>query len=247
MNVVYDEIARQYKTAKHQTWRRCVESYTLFELLGNVDGRRVLDLACGEGYYSRQLRQRGAHVVGIDVSASMIRLARDEESWQPLGIEYRVGDATCLPPTGSFDLVLAAYLFCNARNETQLQAMARSIAGNLRPGGRLVAVTDNPAQPIDSFAAQRKYGFEKSVAGALVEGAPITCTIFLDDEAIRLQNYYLPIAAYERALRKAGLVDIRWHAPRLSLEGRRAAQPGYWDDFMNRPPIVFIEATKQLS
>src|SRR6185295_5513289 len=58
-------------------------------------GKRVLDLGCGEGYCSRQLRERGAReVLGLDLSARMIELARAAEHAQPLDIRYDVADAT---------------------------------------------------------------------------------------------------------------------------------------------------------
>jgi len=47
------------------------------QLLGDVAGKRLLDLGCGEGSYARALAQLGATVVGIDSSERLIRIARD--------------------------------------------------------------------------------------------------------------------------------------------------------------------------
>ena len=72
----YNPIAEQYKRAKLQPWRSHIEAYTLFALVGDPAGQTVVDLACGEGYYTRLLRQRGAsRVIGVDRSPGMIRLA----------------------------------------------------------------------------------------------------------------------------------------------------------------------------
>src|SRR5581483_1962544 len=69
MTTNYDPIAEKYKRAKQQPWRTHVESYTLMELIGNVAGKSVVDLACGEGYYTRMLRHAGAaKAVGVDLS-----------------------------------------------------------------------------------------------------------------------------------------------------------------------------------
>src|SRR5579885_3504823 len=58
---------------------------------------RILDLGCGEGYCSRELRRRGAgHVQGIDLSQGMIAAAQLQESQDCLGIHYEVGCATDL-------------------------------------------------------------------------------------------------------------------------------------------------------
>lgn len=60
MTTDYDPIAEQYQQSKHQPWRAFIERFTMMNLIGNLDGLSVLDLACGEGFYSRLVRQRGA-------------------------------------------------------------------------------------------------------------------------------------------------------------------------------------------
>ena len=75
--IQYDSIALAYQRSTQSPIRRYVEAYSFFQMLGDVRGRTVLDLACGEGFYSRQLRLRGARrVVGVDISPAMIELAR---------------------------------------------------------------------------------------------------------------------------------------------------------------------------
>src|SRR5262249_48186740 len=89
----YDEIAAEYKRAKQQPWRLHLEHFTLFKLLGDLSGKSVLDLACGEGFYTRFIKRRGAaRVVGVDLSHGMIELARREEERDSLGIDYLVQD-----------------------------------------------------------------------------------------------------------------------------------------------------------
>lgn len=98
----YDTIAADYKRAKQQPWRYFVERYTFLRLIGRVEGLSVLDLACGEGYYTCELAHRGAaRVVGVDYSEGMIHLARVQERRAPLGIAYEIHDARTLTALGS--------------------------------------------------------------------------------------------------------------------------------------------------
>src|SRR5437763_15976790 len=144
MDTDYDQIAGQYKRAKLQPWRTHIERYTLLRLVGDLAGKAVLDLACGEGYYTRELRRRGAaRVVGVDLSAGMIGLAEAEEARRPLGVEYRVGDARALDVPGEFDLAFAAYLLNYAHTAEELTQMCRPVARALRPGGRFVTANTN--------------------------------------------------------------------------------------------------------
>lgn len=93
MTTNYDPIAEQYKRSKQQPWRAHIEAFTLMRLIGDPTGKTVIDIACGEGFYTRMIRQRGAaKVTGVDLSEKMIGLAQANEAQQRLGIDYIVGD-----------------------------------------------------------------------------------------------------------------------------------------------------------
>ena len=245
MDTDYDQIAGQYKRAKLHPWRTHIERHTLLRLAGDLTGKAVIDLACGEGYYTRELRRRGAaSVVGVDLSHGMLALAQAEEGRRPLGIEYRVGDAKALEAGGEFDLVFAAYLLNYARTAEELTQMCRAVARALRPGGRFVTVNNHPADPPANFGAGRAYGFSKRLEGALVEGAPIVWELFLPEGSFELTNYYLSVATMEEAFRAAGLREVRWHAPEVSPEGLREFGPEHWTAFLACPPVAFIDCVR---
>jgi ubiquinone/menaquinone biosynthesis C-methylase UbiE len=241
----YDPIADQYRLAKQQPWRTHVEAFTLMGLIGDPTGKAALDVACGEGFYTRMIRQRGAaSIVGVDLSAGMVELARAQEARHRQGIEYRVGDARDLGNAGQYDLVVAAYLLNYARDRAELRSMCAGVAGCLKPGGRFVAVNSNPAMAFPDAPSYRKYGFEVAAVGPWREGAPIRWTFHLPDESFSVENYYLDVAAHEEALRLAGFQSVRWHAPRLSPEGKAAHGADFWAGLMGQCPIAFLECTR---
>lgn len=241
----YDTIAADYKRAKQQPWRYFIERYTLLRLIGNLEGLAVLDLACGEGYYTRELRHRGAgKVVGVDLSEGMVKLAREEEARNPLGIEYDVGDARTFDGPQRFDLVVAAYLLNYASTKEELTSMCLAVARALRPGGRFVTVNNNPDQPPEFFATSRQFGFVKSTPGKLQEGAPIIYTIFQDEGSFDITNYWLSTRAHEECLGAAGLREVRWHPPRVSPEAQPSVGDIFWEPFLNHPPITFLECVR---
>jgi SAM-dependent methyltransferase len=246
MTTDYNTIATEYKRAKQQPWRMHVEHFTLFDLIGDLAGKSVLDLACGEGFYTRFLRRGGAaRAVGVDVSEGMIALARAEEARNPLGIDYVVQDARELDLGETFDLVVAGYLLNYASTPDELLAMCRGIARSLRPGGRFVTVNNSPEQPPAYFADCRKYGFVKSLVGDLREGAAVEWRFFLEDgSSFDITNYYLSIATHERALRSAGLHGVRWQPPRLSPAGEAEHGKEFWSALLENSPIIFLECAK---
>jgi ubiquinone/menaquinone biosynthesis C-methylase UbiE len=245
MTTNYDPIAEQYKRSKQQPWRSFIECFTLMELIGDPRGMSVMDVACGEGFYTRLLRERGAaRVTGMDLSQGMIDLARTQESEQQMGIEYIVADARKLSGLEPFDLTVAAYLLNYASSRKELQAMCHGIARSLKPGGRFITVNCNPALPFLTAPSYRKYGFETSVVGEWREGAPIRWTFYLNDGSFEIENYYLSVAIHEEAFRKAGFRKICWHAPQLSPEGLLANNREFWSTFLDHPPVTFIECMK---
>ena len=113
----YDSIAEEYRDSKQLPFREHLERHTLFQLLGDVRGKTVLDMACGEGFYTRLLKLAGAsEVTGVDISAEMIRLAENREARHPLGCRYVRADAAAFRLQGPVDLVVAMYLFNYCRS-----------------------------------------------------------------------------------------------------------------------------------
>ena len=76
---MYDEIAQGYREIVRDVTMplHIAELYTFALMIGDVRGKTVLDLGCGEGFYSRRLLDLGAaRVVGIDISPGMVALAQ---------------------------------------------------------------------------------------------------------------------------------------------------------------------------
>lgn len=104
----------------------------LLDLAGPLDGRRVLDVGCGDGAFAARLAAGGAAVAGVDADPAMIAAARAAVP----GARCMVGDAERLPlPDNHFDLVTAVTVLCLVNDPRRAVAdMARVTA----PGGRIV-------------------------------------------------------------------------------------------------------------
>jgi SAM-dependent methyltransferase len=241
----YDRIAEEYKESKQLPFRHHVEEHTTFGLLPDLSGRTVIDLACGEGIYTRKLVHRGAdRVVGVDISNEMIALARRAETQVPIGAEYIVADVAAVEHHERFDVAFCSYLFNYARSRAELRALVESVARLVRPGGLVVGCNDYPDNPPAHYERYRPYGFVKVGAAEPTEGGTITYRFFNPDGTpFELDNYYLPTEAYRAEFARAGLSAFEWVMPDVSPEGRSAFAPGYWDTYLESPPIVSFRAT----
>jgi len=104
----------------------------LLDILAPKPGERILDLGCGTGQLTSEIANRGAQVLGVDLSAEMIEEARRKFP----ALEFRTADARSLPFADEFDAV-----FSNAALHwiPQADQVVASVARSLRAGGRLVA------------------------------------------------------------------------------------------------------------
>ncbi|MFC4561726.1 class I SAM-dependent methyltransferase [Nocardiopsis mangrovi] len=104
----------------------------LLDLLDARPGERVLDAGCGTGDLADRVAASGAGVVGVDASPDMIDRARARFP----GLDLRVADLRDLGPLGGFDAVLSNAVLHWIPDAA---GAAASLAGALRPGGRLIA------------------------------------------------------------------------------------------------------------
>lgn len=245
MTTDYNLISEQYQKAKQQPWRAAVETHSLMQLIGDLSGKSVVDVACGAGYFTRKLRRAGAaKVLGFDISERMIEAARAEEASDPLGIEYIVEDARQEEPRREFDLAVAAWLLVYAHDREELGQMCRGLARLLKPGGRFVTFTTNPDVYFFESHDYKKYGFTIRLADHVFEGAPIEWLIDLGDDTLDIQNYYLPMEAYRNAFEAAGFRDFAAHAPTLAPEAEATDGRAYWQDLLDRPIAILMDCVK---
>lgn len=245
-NPEYNRIASQYKAAKQQTWRSAVEENTLFSLLPDLSQLSILDIACGDGIYTRKLKKLGAkNIIGVDISSNMIHLAQQEENRNPLGIRYEVGDASQLEYNKKYDIIFASYLFNYARSQEELATYCNSIFQSLKPGGQLIGMNDNPQNLPKDYHRYKKYGFIKSCPPERVEGSPINYTIYNSDgSSFSFDNYYLSSDTYKKTFTTAGFKNFQWVQPFLSDDPQITGDINFWDDFINQAPVVALQAIR---
>lgn len=109
----------------------------LVDSLGLKHGAKVLDLACGKGRHSAQLRKSGFDVIGCDLSDESIAFAK--ENFEQDGLEFFVHDMRDLYWSNHFDLVVNLFTsFGYFHNQDDDQKTITSIADSLNSGGLLV-------------------------------------------------------------------------------------------------------------
>jgi ubiquinone/menaquinone biosynthesis C-methylase UbiE len=183
-------------------------------LMGEVAGRGLCDLACGQGRVARHLADRGASVVGIDLSAKLLAIARHHEESAPRGIEYRHADARSLEGVadGVFDGVVCHMALMDIPD---LAPTLHGVARILRPGGWFVFSILHPCyHTAQSGEATLPEGTVRTVGRYFVEG-------YWRSDARpgppgKVGAYHRTLSTYINALTDAGLMLERMSEPDAS-------------------------------
>lgn len=112
-----DEVAQEYDVKRFSRGGRLIdrrEKRAVLDALNPLDGRNVLEIACGTGRFTVMLAERGADIVGLDISSAMMAEGRKKARAADVAdrIEFIRGDAARLPfPDDHFDTVFAMRFF----------------------------------------------------------------------------------------------------------------------------------------
>ncbi|MFF8832427.1 class I SAM-dependent methyltransferase [Streptomyces sp. NPDC015131] len=237
----YDEIGEAYEGFKALPLEQYVVVPSFLALVGDVRGRSVLDLACGTGFYSRELRRRGAaDVLGIDISGEMVAVARGIEEGEPLGVRYEVGDAAELRTfEAPFDIALAVQLFNYAEDVATVERMCRHVHRSMVPGGELFVLNQSPGYRFDGPTPE-KYGFRTELTGEESGTGPRVRTTALLDPPVSFVASRPRREVYEDCLAAAGFRDLEWVPMEVSEAGLKEFGEEHWADFRANPPLVML-------
>ena len=108
----------------------------VFSLADVKEGELVLDISCGTGNYSLELKRRGARVIGLDISSEMLSIAKRKAEKEGLKIDFIRADAA-MPPfkDNSFDLITSILILEFADKPDKMIEGWKNL---LKPDGRIV-------------------------------------------------------------------------------------------------------------
>ena len=217
----YDSLVGMSGSDYHQT----IVMPGVLKLLELKAGRRVLDLACGQGVFSRFLLERKIKPEGLDSSEELLRMARSH-SVKP--ITYHLGNAGDgkLLDGQEFDGIACLLA---VQNIEKVEPVFQNVARWLKPKGKFVMVLTHPCFRIPR---QTHWGWddEKKIEYRRVDRyvnemkIPILTPPFIDKVNFTM-TYHRPLQNYFSALLKAGLcVDSleEWMSNKESAPGKRS-------------------------
>ena len=134
----HDEIAVWYSERKRSSYEFRIQLPVILKLLGDLQGKRLIDICCGPGVYSVEFARRGADVLGVDISQKMLDEAKKNAENANVNLTLQKSDVHSLPsPDESFDIAVLILAILNTR-------IVEEVARVLKPRGLLLYSDTHP-------------------------------------------------------------------------------------------------------
>ena len=184
-------------------------------------GERVIDIACGQGYFTRKFADAGATAVGTDISKELIAAAKKRSP----KIEFHIAPAHKLAfaKDASYDAATIVLAIQNIEDIVATFAEAKRI---LKPGGRFVLVMNHPAYRIPK---RTSWGWDETTKTQYrrVDGYLSAATIPIDMHPGKAGNaktlsYHRSLQDFFKALAKSGFAVTKleeWISHKKSEKG----------------------------
>jgi SAM-dependent methyltransferase len=224
--MTYQHFAYIYdKLMKDVPYPKWLEFFSNKKDLFNIDGKNVLDLACGTGSLSIPLAKLGFNVVGVDLSSEMLTVAEEKARNENITITFFQQDMSDLSGFEGFDYVVC---FCDSinylKNENDVIETFNTVYNTLNHNGLFMFDVHSIEKIQEVFLDQTFVSNEEDVSyiwncfeGEYDYSVEHELTFFVKDSNTNMYERYdeiheqrtFPIEFYRNLLEKSGFTSIQ--------------------------------------
>jgi SAM-dependent methyltransferase len=222
----YDAVAKEYAAANETSpYNALYERPAVIELLGDVEGKRVLDIGCGAGPLSQWLADHGASVVGFDVSPAMVAIARQRALPDTTFHIADLAKPLTFLPDAAFDVAVGSLVMHYLRDWA---GPLRELHRVLVPRGTLVLSTHHPADDIGLSATANYFDVELLHDRWEVNG-----------KAFDVHFWRRPLTDMFSSFGEAGF-EVELLREPMPIEACRMRFPEDWEELTTKPAFIFF-------
>ena len=215
--LIHDWTVEQVQSASKPNFGKVfVTAPNLLRALGDVEGKNVLELGCGNGYWLRLLARAGAKTTGIDLAENQIAAAKAWDDPITNEIDYRVGDVSqALDLQGKFDIAFFEHVLLEIPDKNELYSAIQNAANTLKEGGLLFISDIHPFAPSsrpDNIRIADDFNYFDSGAPFEIQSKRV------DGETIYYKDVHWTLSDLAGAITSAGLKITEIAEPKPTTE-----------------------------
>jgi SAM-dependent methyltransferase len=188
-------------------------------LAEHIRGKKAVDFGCGTGRSTRFLKKYGFQTVGIDISADMIKKARQRD---PQGSYLHIADGDFSQlEEGGYDLVQSIFTFDNIPTRERKVRLFSRLGRLLKPGGKLISLVSAPEIYVHEWASFSTKDFPENETARSGDKVRIIQTDLEDKRPV--QDIIWTDESYREVYQEAGLECVNLYKPLA-----RESEPYQW-------------------
>ena len=235
----YNKIGEKYaEMIKEDALKKYLQYPGLIKLLGNIKGKRILDIGCGNGFFSNKIAERGAKIVGFDVSEKQIELAKETEKNMKRGMEFFCSDQFKFNYPEKFDLAFSNMVIFYAVNFEELVQFFKCAFNSLKDKAEFISVIVNP-----EYKRFNELHYDRKI---VKEGNKAKSEFYINGKFDVSSGFYsfFTKLEYERAAKEAGFSRLVWKKIEIEKEGLKDKGADFWKGYDSDPLYGIFVAKK---
>lgn len=243
---MYDKFGEQYhkyRKLRLNFYNSMVDMPAVLSFLKNIKKKKIIDLGCGPGFYSEILKKRGAKVYGIDISKTLIEIAKREVK----EVDFRVADIKKIPfKNNTFDVALSALMLDYIKDWDTVFKEVRRV---LKPGGIYIFSKGNPL-----FECRERIqinGEDCKILGYSKGGKKVIGSYFKERwqeaeciEGMKLRNHHKTYETIINTILRNGF-SIEGYSDAKPLQKGRKIAPKHYKTFSKLPIFCVFKIRKK--
>jgi SAM-dependent methyltransferase len=226
----YDEMAKYYENyVDTKPWNAYYERPATLSLLPKIKNKKILDIGCAGGWYTKYLLDNGAEVISIDVNKNMVEITKKRIQNRCPVIQADINNGFDFIKNGTVDIVLASLVLHYIKD---IEKTFSEINRILRIDGEIVFSVHHPLIEFVHFKRENYMGIE-----------------LLEDEWTMMEEK-IKVQFYRRPLNKMlqPLIDNDFYIEKI-LEPEPTKEfkeklPEAYERLLKMPNFMFIKAKK---
>ncbi len=228
----YEQFAYRYaKRAPTKAHNAYYERPATLSLLPDVEGKRVLDVGCGPGFYAEWLLEHGAQVVAFDVTPDFVEITKQRVGDRAEVLRANLEQPLDFAADDSFDLIVCPLVLTYIENWSPVFAEFYRV---LRKGGLLVFSCEHPASDFFKYNNEGNY-FDVELCEMQWRG-------FGEPYPV-IKYYRRSLSAILNPLLEAGFALDRLLEPQPTKEFKKA-EPHHYEELIREPGFLCVRARK---